>query len=45
LQGSYQSFTEADITGLQAAGYNDDFIAIEQGVPMYLDFLKTNGRP
>ena len=45
LQGSYQSFTEADISGLQAAGYNDAFIAIEQGVPMYLDFLKTNGRP
>ncbi len=44
LQGSYQSFTEADMSALRAAGYDADFIAIEQGVPMYLDALKNNNR-
>jgi len=41
LRGSYQSFTEADIDSLRAAGYDEDFIPIEQGVPMYLDVLKA----
>jgi len=41
LRGSYQSFTEADIGSLREAGFSDEFIAIEDGVPMYLDVLKT----
>jgi ADP-L-glycero-D-manno-heptose 6-epimerase len=45
LQGSYQSFTEADMSTLKAAGYTAEFIPLEQGVPQYLDFLKHNGRP
>jgi ADP-L-glycero-D-manno-heptose 6-epimerase len=36
LRGSYQSFTEADLTGLRAAGYSADFLDIEAGVQRYL---------
>ena len=39
LQGSYQSYTQADLTGLRAAGYDADFVPIEAGVPRYLDAL------
>jgi len=44
LAGSYQSFTEADLTTLRLAGYNDEFIGIEEGVRSYLDVLKAQGR-
>jgi len=37
LKGSYQSYTQADLSGLRAAGYGADFIPIEVGVPRYLD--------
>jgi ADP-L-glycero-D-manno-heptose 6-epimerase len=37
LQGSYQSFTEADLSGLRAAGYTAPFLDIEAGVKHYLD--------
>jgi ADP-L-glycero-D-manno-heptose 6-epimerase len=39
LKGSYQSYTQADLTGLRAAGYSAPFIPIEEGVPRYLDAL------
>lgn len=39
LAGSYQSYTQADLTGLRAAGYNAPFIPIEDGVPRYLDAI------
>jgi ADP-L-glycero-D-manno-heptose 6-epimerase len=39
LQGSYQSYTQADLTGLRAAGHSAPFIPIEEGVPRYLDAL------
>lgn len=39
LKGSYQSFTEADLTQLRAAGYRAAFKTVEQGVKEYLDFL------
>lgn len=39
LRGSYQSFTEADLTGLRAAGYDAPFLSVEQGVARYLDAL------
>ena len=32
LIGSYQSFTQADMSGLRAAGYEADFLSIEEGV-------------
>ncbi len=37
LQGSYQSYTQADLTGLRAAGYEGAFMPVEEGVPRYLD--------
>jgi ADP-L-glycero-D-manno-heptose 6-epimerase len=39
LANSYQSFTEADMSGLRAAGYNAEFLSIEDGVRRYLDVL------
>jgi ADP-L-glycero-D-manno-heptose 6-epimerase len=39
LKGSYQSYTQADLTGLRAAGYSAPFIPIEEGVPRYLNAL------
>jgi ADP-L-glycero-D-manno-heptose 6-epimerase len=37
LAGSYQSFTEADLSGLRAAGYAAEFLDIEEGIQRYLD--------
>ena len=39
LQGRYQSFTEADISGLRAAGYTQPFKTVEQGVLEYMQWL------
>lgn len=39
LVGHYQSFTEADIGTLRAAGYSRPFRPVEQGVRSYLDRL------
>ncbi len=39
LKGRYQSYTQADIAALRAAGYTAPFMAVEQGVPRYLDWL------
>ena len=39
LEGSYQSFTEADMTGLRDAGYDAAFLDIEDGVKRYLDVI------
>ena len=39
LRGSYQSFTEADISGLREAGYDAPFLSVQQGVARYLDAL------
>ncbi len=39
LRGRYQSFTEADIGALRAAGYPQEFKTVEQGVKHYLDWL------
>jgi len=43
LKGHYQSFTEADITRLRAAGYAAPFLNVEQGVTRYLNWLKERG--
>lgn len=40
LQGRYQSFTEADITALRAAGCQHSFKPVEEGVPEYLSWLE-----
>lgn len=36
LKGRYQSFTEADLTQLRAAGYTASFRPVEEGVALYL---------
>lgn len=43
LEASYQSFTQADLTSLRLAGYQDEFIDVEEGVRSYLDELKSQG--
>jgi ADP-L-glycero-D-manno-heptose 6-epimerase len=39
LAGKYQSFTEADLTRLRAAGYAASFAPVEQGVAEYVRIL------
>lgn len=38
LKGRYQSFTEADISELRAAGYDKPFKPVEEGVKAYLEW-------
>ena len=40
LAGKYQSFTEADLTRLRAAGYPGEFMNVEQGVAAYVKELQ-----
>jgi ADP-L-glycero-D-manno-heptose 6-epimerase len=39
LKGAYQSYTQADVSGLREAGYMKDFLTVKQGVVRYLDWL------
>ena len=39
LAGKYQSFTEADLARLRAAGYTAPMCAIDVGVPRYVERL------
>lgn len=39
LKGKYQSFTQADISKLREAGYQDPFNTVEQGVTKYVNHL------
>ena len=39
LKGKYQSFTQADLTKLRAAGYDAPFHTVAQGVGEYVQFL------
>ncbi len=41
LNGKYQSFTEADLKGLRASGYDREFHDVEQGVRKYLNRLAS----
>lgn len=41
LKGHYQSFTEADISLLRKAGYQDSFHDVASGVKVYLDWLNS----
>jgi ADP-L-glycero-D-manno-heptose 6-epimerase len=40
LKEKYQSFTEADLSRLRAAGYPGEFRSVEQGVAAYVSHLK-----
>jgi len=42
LKESYQSFTEADLSRLRAAGYAGEFKTVEQGVAAYVAELKKS---
>src|SRR5258706_11548293 len=44
LKGKYQSFTEADMARLRAAGYPGEFMNVEQGVAAYLKEIDTELR-
>jgi ADP-L-glycero-D-manno-heptose 6-epimerase len=39
LKGKYQSFTQADITLLREAGYDEPFSTVEEGVAKYVRWL------
>jgi ADP-L-glycero-D-manno-heptose 6-epimerase len=36
LVGKYQSYTEADVSALRAAGYGEPFLDVEEGVGRYV---------
>jgi ADP-L-glycero-D-manno-heptose 6-epimerase len=42
LKGRYQSYTQADLTMLRAAGYTAPFLTVEQGVMQYCLALAAN---
>ncbi|MGQ0657668.1 MAG: ADP-glyceromanno-heptose 6-epimerase [Chromatiales bacterium] len=42
LIGRYQSFTQADLTQLRAAGYEGRLRPVEEGAPAYLDWLRQH---
>ena len=45
LRGQYQSFTEAPMDRLRAAGYAGQFTPLEEGVRRYVqDYLATADR-
>jgi ADP-L-glycero-D-manno-heptose 6-epimerase len=39
LKGRYQSFTEADLTNLRAAGYDGEFTSVAEGTTLYMGWL------
>ncbi|WP_301101867.1 ADP-glyceromanno-heptose 6-epimerase [Propionivibrio sp.] len=41
LRGKYQSFTQADLTRLRQAGYEEDFASVEDGVAQYVEWLSA----
>lgn len=41
LEGRYQSFTEADIGALRAAGYDQSFMPVAEGVRAYMEWLNS----
>ncbi|MBM3343720.1 MAG: ADP-glyceromanno-heptose 6-epimerase [Betaproteobacteria bacterium] len=43
LKGKYQSYTQADLTALRAAGYQAPFLTVEQGVGRYCEALAAAG--
>jgi ADP-L-glycero-D-manno-heptose 6-epimerase len=40
LKGRYQSYTQADMAALRAAGYTQAFMSVEQGVASYMAWLQ-----
>jgi len=44
LKGAYQSLTQAQPEKLRSAGYNQDFLTVEEGVHRYIDWLNEKGQ-
>lgn len=44
LKGAYQSFTQADISRLRRAGFKQELKTVEEGVKLYLDWLKAHNQ-
>jgi ADP-L-glycero-D-manno-heptose 6-epimerase len=44
LQAKYQSYTQADLERLRAAGYREPFLTVEQGVSRYVQWLLEQER-
>ncbi len=42
LRGKYQSFTQADLAKLRAAGYEAPFASVEEGVAQYVEWLSRH---
>jgi ADP-L-glycero-D-manno-heptose 6-epimerase len=42
LKGKYQAFTQADQTRLRAAGYDQPFATVEEGVAQYVEWLNRH---
>ena len=42
LKGAYQSYTQADVTKLREAGYQEPFYSVAEGVADYLQWLSEN---
>ena len=45
LRGKYQSFTQADVTRLRAAGYAAPMLSVTDGVPRYVESLISATAP
>ena len=45
LVGKYQSFTQADLSRLRAAGFTAPMQSVEEGVPRYVESLISAARP
>lgn len=43
LKGSYQSFTQANLTALREIGYSHDFVSLEDGLKRYYDWFHGDG--
>lgn len=44
LKGRYQSFTQADLTQLRAAGYQEEFLDVYTGIGRYIAELKRENK-
>jgi ADP-L-glycero-D-manno-heptose 6-epimerase len=42
LRGKYQAYTQADVTALRAAGFDEELLTVEQGVAAYVRWLLKN---
>ena len=42
LKGYYQSFTQADITKLKTAGFDQEFLSVKSGMRKYMKYLEQN---